>query len=62
MRDERRSSLGARVSVVIKRSAWGGGLRDERKSSLGARVLVVIRRSNLWLRLELEEETTIVMV
>jgi len=45
MRDERRSSLGARVSVVIKRSAWGG-MRDERKSSLGARVLVVIRRSN----------------
>jgi hypothetical protein len=37
-------------------------MRDERKSSLGARVLVVIRRSNLWLRLELEEETTIVMV
>jgi hypothetical protein len=46
MRDERRSSLGARVSVVIKRSTWGGGMRDERKSSLGARVLVVIRRSN----------------
>jgi hypothetical protein len=45
MRDERRSSLGARVSIVIKRSAWGG-MRDERKSSLGARVLVVIRRSN----------------